>query len=172
MYLDLYTRPLGTVLVWMFSAMAVWALLGRYGADEPRFRWYWRLGNGLLVPLSVLAVVAVTLLTRSGEVREPVLTPLITFVKAQEQPEYYRTMLMNVLLFLPLGLSLGQALPGRWTVRCRVLLTAQCGLALSILVEWLQYRFALGTAETDDVLCNTLGALLGGLPLAALKRRV
>ena len=29
MYLDLYTRPLGTVLVWMFSAMAVWALLGR-----------------------------------------------------------------------------------------------------------------------------------------------
>lgn len=170
MFLNLYTQPIGTVVVWMFSAVAVWTLLGLYGQDDRRFGRYWRLCNGLCVPLSTLAVVAVTLLTRSGGVRELNLTPLITLVKAQDQPEYYRTMLMNVLLFLPLGLSLSQVLPERWPVWIRVALVAAAGLALSILVEWLQYRYALGTTETDDVLCNTLGALLGASVLGIRGR--
>ena len=38
-------------------------------------------------------------------------------------------------------------------------------MLLSAVIEAAQYAFGLGRAETDDVLCNTLGALLGALAL-------
>ena len=34
---------------------------------------------------------------------------------------------------------------------------------LSFTVEFLQYYYHLGRAETDDVICNTLGAAIGTL---------
>ena len=77
---------------------------------------------------------------------------------------------MNMLLFFPLGLALSHALPSRLPVWARVCITGLAGCVLSIGVEALQYRFALGTAETDDVICNTLGTLIGAasLPLSHL----
>ena len=48
-------------------------------------------------------------------------------------------------------------------MRRRVILVVAIGLALSTAVEYIQYRFSLGMAETDDVICNTLGALVGSL---------
>ena len=74
-------------------------------------------------------------------------------------------MLRNVALFCPVGLALSQLLPQKWPCWARVLLTVFVGGALSAAVEYTQYRFALGMAETDDVLCNALGALNGALSL-------
>ena len=39
------------------------------------------------------------------------------------------------------------------------------GLLLSAGIEYIQYRFALGVAETDDVICNTLGTVIGSASL-------
>ena len=39
------------------------------------------------------------------------------------------------------------------------------GLLLSAGIEYTQYRFALGVAETDDVICNTLGVFIGSTSL-------
>lgn len=72
---------------------------------------------------------------------------------------------MNVFLFFPLGLTLSNALPRRWNYRRRIGVTVLAGCLLSAGIECAQYRFALGLAETDDVLCNTLGALLGAASL-------
>ena len=85
--------------------------------------------------------------------------PFISFINAKTQPEFYRTMFMNVLLFLPLGLSLPFALSEK--MKHKVLISILCGLILSVLVEVLQYVFRLGRCETDDVLMNTLGVLIG-----------
>lgn len=35
-----------------------------------------------------------------------------------------------------------------------------CWLILSAGTEYAQYRYALGMAEVDDVICNTLGAFM------------
>ena len=35
------------------------------------------------------------------------------------------------------------------------------GFLLSVAIESFQYYFCLGRAETDDVICNTLGCVLG-----------
>lgn len=71
--------------------------------------------------------------------------------------EFVREMFMNVLLYLPLGLSLS-ALVGPWA--------ALVGLLLSVGVEGWQYFAGTGTAQATDVICNALGCALGTMPRA------
>ena len=87
------------------------------------------------------------------------LIPFISFFYAKKQPEFYRTLYMNMALFMPLGLSLPFALPEK--VRHKVLLTVAAGFILSVSVEAFQFFFSAGRCETDDVLMNTLGAFVG-----------
>jgi glycopeptide antibiotics resistance protein len=69
-------------------------------------------------------------------------------------------MLMNVFLFLPLGLTLPFALgKGRLPEIFAVVLA----LAFSTGIEYLQYRYGLGWCEADDVIMNTLGTAVGVL---------
>lgn len=98
------------------------------------------------------------------------LRPFKTFMTAQANPELYRTMLMNVFLFEPLGLSLSNALPNKLSVRLRILLTVSAGIILSCSVELIQYVKCLGWVETDDVLCNAFGALVGALSVSSNRR--
>ena len=98
---------------------------------------------------------------------ELILTPFAALSAARQQPELYRAMLMNVFLFFPLGLTLSNALPRKWHRWGRIILTTLVGCALSAGIEYAQYRCALGLAETDDVICNTLGAFLGSTSLLA-----
>ena len=93
--------------------------------------------------------------------REVSLVPFVTFIYAQTEPELYRTMYMNMLLFLPLGLSLPFALYGK--IKHTVLISIGIGFLLSVGVEAAQYFFLLGRCETDDVIMNTLGVLIGSM---------
>lgn len=72
---------------------------------------------------------------------------------------------MNIFLFFPFGLTLSNALPQSWGRWQRIGLTVITGLLLSAGIEYIQYRFALGVAETDDVICNTIGAFIGSTSL-------
>ena len=72
---------------------------------------------------------------------------------------------MNVFLFFPLGLTLSNALPQKWHRWVRIGLTTLIGGILSAGIEYAQYRYALGMAEVDDVICNTLGAFIGSTSL-------
>lgn len=71
--------------------------------------------------------------------------------------EYMRTLLMNVLLFVPFGMSFPYLLKGKR----RALKTAAAALGISPMAEVMQYVFAIGVTEADDLICNTVGALLG-----------
>lgn len=86
-------------------------------------------------------------------------TPFSSFQRAIEQPEMYRSMLMNVFLFEPLGLALPFVFKG--SAVKRILLSIMIGFALSVIIETVQYFFVLGMAEIDDVICNTLGTAIG-----------
>lgn len=123
------------------------------------------MANFVLFCAAVIAILYATILTRTPGSYELILTPFATFTAALQQPELYREMLMNVFLFFPLGLTLSNALPRKWHRWLRIILTTLIGCILSAGIEYAQYRYALGMAEVDDVICNTLGAFIGSTSL-------
>lgn len=158
----IYSRSFISVITFMALALAAWgALPARVGARR------WRWGNLVLVLLMTAAIFYATLFSRAEGSTGLILTPFASLTAARQQPELYREMLMNVFLFFPLGLTLSNALPRKWHRWGRIILTALIGCILSAGIEYAQYRYALGLAETDDVICNTLGAFLGAASLLA-----
>lgn len=156
----IYSRSFISVITFMALALAAWgALPARVGARR------WRWGNLALVLLITAAILYATLFSRAEGGTGLILTPFAALTAARIQPEIYREMLMNVFLFFPLGLTLSNALPRKWHRWGRITLTTLVGCALSAGIEYAQYRYALGMAETDDVICNTLGAFIGSTSL-------
>lgn len=155
----IYSRSLIGVLVAMPLLLAIWGALSARVAERQ-----WRPGNLALLLMSAAVILYATLFSRA-EGGGLILTPFAALAAARVQPELYREMLMNVFLFFPLGLTLSNALPRRWNRWLRIGVTTLAGCLLSAGIEYAQYRFSLGMAETDDVLCNTLGALLGAASL-------
>lgn len=125
----------------------------------------WTMANFVLFCAAVIAILYATILNSTPGNYELILTPFAALSAARQQPELYRAMLMNVFLFFPLGLTLSNALPRSWHRWGRIILTTLVGCALSAGIEYAQYRCALGLAETDDVICNTLGAFIGSTSL-------
>ena len=73
--------------------------------------------------------------------------------------------LLNILFFIPYGLLFPWK--GNWK---RVFVTA---LVLSVFIELSQFIFNLGWCEVDDVISNTLGAMIGwGVMWKVNKRKV
>ena len=160
MFQSIYSKPLLSIILAITIAVAVWGYL-RTKVQLRR----WMMSNLALSCVAVIIILYATLLTRVPGSGGLVLTPFAALAAARVQPELYREMLMNVFLFFPLGLTLSNALPRRWNRWLRIGVTTLAGCLLSAGIEYAQYRFALGLAETDDVLCNTLGALLGAASL-------
>ena len=156
----IYCRPLIVIVLFMAIAVIVWSVLPSRIAAK-----YWQRGNAILMLLMFAAILYVSLLNRSEGSTGLVLLPFATFIAARQQPALYREMLMNVFLFFPLGLTLSNALPRKWHRWLRIILTTLVGCALSAGIEYAQHRYALGMAEVDDVICNTLGAFIGSTSL-------
>lgn len=158
----IYTRSFISIITFMALALAAWgALPARVGARR------WRCGNLALMLLMTAAILYATLFSRAEGGTGLILTPFASLTAARQQPELYREMLMNVFLFFPLGLTFSNALPRKWHRWLRIILTTLVSCALSAGIEYAQYRYALGLAETDDVICNTMGAFLGAASLLA-----
>lgn len=156
----IYTRSFISIITFMALALAAWgALPARVGARR------WRCGNLALMLLMTAAILYATLFSRAEGGTGLILTPFASLTAARQQPELYREMLMNVFLFFPLGLTFSNALPRKWHRWLRIILTTLVSCALSVGIEYAQYRYALGMAEVDDVICNTLGAFIGSTSL-------
>ena len=144
----------------LLSLLLLWPMLCQRVGERRRV-----LLNTALACVAAFIILYATILTRTPGISEAILTPFASLNAARVQPELYREMLMNVFLFFPLGLTLSNALPRKWHRWGRIILTTLVGCALSAGIEYAQYRYALGLAETDDVICNTLGAFLGAASL-------
>ena len=70
----------------------------------------------------------------------------------------------NILFFIPYGLLFPWK--DNWK---RVLVTA---LVLSVFIELFQFIFNLGWCEVDDVISNTLGAMIGWGVIRQISRKV
>ena len=159
---DFYCLPIRDIMVLM--AVATWGFLRLKEHFESKCWW-----KAVLLPvfLGCTAVILyLTVSTRDGSSNSGVY--LIPFHSYREvfnggNPEIYRSNFMNVVLFYPSGLLAAALLPKKWPGWIRVLLPFLLLAGLSVGVEYLQYINKMGMAEIDDVIHNSLGALLGSL---------
>lgn len=76
------------------------------------------------------------------------------FVRGERLPNIILEVILNVFLFVPLGVLLGAR---RFTLK-RTMLYSCC---LSVVIETIQLMAKRGLCETDDVIHNLVGTLLG-----------
>lgn len=76
----------------------------------------------------------------------------------------------NVLLFVPLGLAVAGAAGAGRSSAARLTAAGGAGAGLSLAVEALQLLVPGRATDVDDVIFNTLGALVGGAALLVAER--
>lgn len=135
-------------------------------------RWYHKVPRARIIDailliawLSIIMYATIGQRSVADSLDTMVLQPFHSYREVQNggNPEIYRSNFMNVLLFYPAGLLAASLLPRRWQGWWRCILVVLVLAAMSAGVEFLQYRYALGRCEIDDVIHNTVGALLGSL---------
>ena len=163
---EIYVSNISTILIAIPIIILVWSVIGAL------FYKYMRIISIIAVVIVIGAILYVTVLSRGERSVRTDLIPFSSFERAKTNPEMYRSMLMNTFLFVPLGLSLPFVFGGG--TGKRILLTILVGLLLSASVEAVQYFAHLGMAETDDVICNTVGTAIGSCayPLSLLWRKI
>lgn len=101
----------------------------------------------------IAAVLWITLFGRIGNGYRGFLLPFHSYVEiCKGNWKFLLENVGNIVLFIPLGVAL------KW---CGVRDVKRAGFLTSLLIEVLQFTFALGTFECDDLIHNTLGVAVG-----------
>lgn len=118
----------------------------------------WRKIAGLLLVEYLFLLFCSTIVFRAtSEVQKYDWEPFWSYQAIEEgRLELLPENIMNVVVFVPVGILLGCAF---CSMRWWKALLIGCGISVSI--EALQYFFHRGFAETDDVMHNTLGGMIG-----------
>ena len=151
-------------MIIIVALTVAWAVLTYYLHK----RSFWGRLNAVLLAAAVAGIVLITVVFRSSGVRELSLTPFVSFEKAKIHPDVYAEVILNEILFMPIGFSLPNVICGRF--RRPVLISAAFSFLLSLTAEALQYALAIGHSEVDDLIFNTLGAFIGTVPFIVVKR--
>lgn len=160
---DFYVQPMYQVYIETIAIYLIWIVAMLLLRGKVR-----RIVAIVGTVLAFVLILLFTVLFRSGEgTLELSLIPLISFKNAKIEPELYRTMYMNMLLFMPLGLSLPFAISDK--SKHNILFTILVGSLLSVMIEICQFVFFIGRCETDDVIMNTLGVLIGSTSLLVVR---
>ena len=107
----------------------------------------------LLVEYIFLLFCSTVIFRTSGETRQYDFHPFWSY----SRPNLFVENIMNVVVFIPVGMMLGSFLrvKGSW------LFTLLIGCGISVTIESLQFFLMRGFSEVDDVIHNTMGCLLG-----------
>ena len=159
----IYRIPVPAVLPIIAVVVLIWGVAMRFLAG--RLPYAVKYGNLALAVVALGGILYITVLRNNPGKQELILQPFQSFTEAKQQKEMYREMLMNVLLFVPFGLCVPFGLnPVREDRAFRyVVFTVLLALALSAGIEIIQYYFSLGRCETDDVIFNCTGTILGSI---------
>ena len=160
-FLWFYCLPIGDAILLMLAATVCYLLL----REKFRHMSWWKTGILLLFLVWILVILFGTLVQRTegSKPGEAILTPFASYYAALNggSKELYRTNFMIVVLFYPAGLLGCQLLPKGWRGYQKILLMAGMLGLISMGIEFAQYHLELGLAETDDIIHNAFGAILG-----------
>ena len=117
----------------------------------------------LLVEYIFLLFCSTVIFRVTGETRQYDFHPFWSY----DRPELLVENIMNVVVFVPVGLMLGSFLrvkgssTSEATKSMTWLMVAIIGCGISVTIESLQFFLMRGFSEVDDVMHNTLGCMLG-----------
>jgi len=124
------------------------------------FRWSSVL---LLIEYIFLLFCSTVIFRPTGETRQYDFHPFWSY----DRPDLLVENIMNVIVFIPIGLLLGCAF--KQTTWWKALLI---GCSISITIEALQFWFMKGFSEVDDVMHNTIGCIAGYILVHGLRLMV
>lgn len=146
---NVYAWNYHRIFLSMLFLLILWRILARYIRID-----IWKILNLFGAGVSFFLILKLTVLGRTP-------SGLHQFVvMAPYSDEFFRELLMNVFLYFPLGLTLGELIG--WH---RIWLA----LVLAIVIESWQYAAGTGMAQVTDVICNTLGVWIGGIAFQKRK---
>lgn len=133
---------------------------------------WWKGALAFVLVLWFAALIAQTLLQRTpGPAQEPQWRLFQSYLDAfAGEKELLRSNFMNAVLFCPAGFLTAELLPERWKNGTKLVLILLVFTLVSGAIEWAQLRYGLGLSQTDDVIHNSLGALLGAWASGAVRR--
>ena len=146
----LLTNPLTVILSAVILLLLCLAVRGR--------------GRTALLILYIGFIGYMTLANRNTAGGTVSLIPFASYRRFFTSRSIRQQILNNIWLFIPLGFLLGKGRGGKrtWLIP----------IALSVAIEFLQYVLKIGHCETDDVISNGIGGLIGmGLAMPWLKAR-
>lgn len=141
--LNVYGWSYARVGMAMLGSGIAWRILAKYIRRD-----IWKVMNTMGAVVAFFIILKLTVIGRERSDGH------CFMVMAEYSGEFYREMIMNTFLYFPLGLMLGE-LTG-----CHVIWLA---FLLSLGIESWQFAAGTGIAQGTDVLCNTLGACMGGM---------
>ena len=129
-----------------------------------------RRGMALMFFLYILALSYITVFSRSDRHATEILLSFDSVREAMRthSVEPLRHLLLNVAMFVPLGVLFPAIWPGHLD---RVRYVLPLGMLLTTLIETTQLMLRLGQFDLEDISANTLGALIG-LALYKMYHRV
>ena len=127
--------------------------------DRGSIRW----GMLILFILYVVAIGYITIFSRDGSSNDT--SVLLSFDSIKEaldtrSLEPVNHLFLNTVMFIPVGVLLPSVYPARFN---GIGIAAMIGLMLSMLIEATQMFLGIGQCDVEDLLGNTLGAVIGML---------
>ena len=138
---------------WLWLAIVagvVWFIDGRRMTPRP------------LLAAYILFILMETIIGRKAGVGRVELLPFWSY----SHPELRMEIVLNYLLFMPLGLLLYLCFGERFDLRVVI-----AGLLLSASIELIQLIFNIGLFEFDDMIGNTIGCLTGAVVGKLIKKK-
>lgn len=179
----IYRLPLSTILIFILLSVLFWGVASVFIPRKP-----FLVLDVLLMLGGLFGVYLLTFAIRTAGEYEVILELFHSFLEARTQREMYRSMLMNIFLFVPFGMAFPFLLPtaeikadaadtsGVGHTSCEkkgspllkrkvhyILLTMLAAFLIGTTVEFIQYYLKLGRCETDDVIMAVTGALIGSM---------
>ena len=146
--------PVGYIL-FSFVILSVAIVIGMLMIKGNRIKRF--ILGALLADYYFLVLCSTVICRNGGRERQMVLMPFWKYPDMWNKVDYPADLLevlLNIALFMPIGLLLG----GMGMKLKRVFL---CGVILSGIIEVSQFVLCRGLCETDDVIHNTLGCVIG-----------
>ena len=170
--LILILSTLGSVELILMALLLLFATVALCMAVYGMLRDFRKLNKGILAVFLVylLALTYITFLsreTRSQTVIKMVPFASLTDAMRSRSSEKLNHMLLNVALFVPMGLLFPMIYPEKLST---IFFVLPMGMMFTTLIESLQLILRLGNCVIDDIIANTLGTLLGFLFYAIFRR--
>ena len=159
----MYAMALHKVFQIMVVVIAAWSFITYWfhiGTEKLSIKKKgWMILNGILLLAALYGILSYTVIGRN-----PRYDHVFVFTAAYSG-EFWREMVMNVFLYFPLGICLPNVVSG---YKRAVFLA----FFLSFGIEMWQLAAGTGLSQGTDIVCNTLGVAIGGIPHVIMSHMV